>query len=63
MVDHPSLVSMPLSSPQKMGTGHNNIITAKIRMLTLLFTSDPAASVDIQSFSSVKREKEFKNIK
>jgi hypothetical protein len=32
-------------------------------MLTLLSASDPAANVDIQSFSSVKREKEFKNIK
>jgi hypothetical protein len=29
-------------------------------MLTLLSASDPAANVDIQNFTSVKREKEFK---
>jgi hypothetical protein len=32
-------------------------------MLTFLSASDPAASVDIRSFTLVKREKEFKNIK
>lgn len=38
MVDHPSLVSMPLSSPQKMGTGDNNIITANIEDQDANFT-------------------------
>lgn len=35
---NPSLVSMPLSSPQKMGTGDNNIITANIEDQDANFT-------------------------